>query len=182
MAYGENQLFLDDHIEKSSPDFRPRSHRQVEIAGEYVETTPVFDSYWRFAAERQQIFFRKTIGVNSSLTNDPVLSEYKFTNAYRASDRVSQYLIRRVVYRDDLPGDAESVFFRTLLFKLFNKIETWEALEAAFGDVTLANYSFTEFDAVLSARQDRGERNYSAAYIMPSAGRVFGHRRKHSNH
>ena len=66
-------------------------------------------------------------------------------------------------------------------FKLFNKIETWEALEAAFGDVTLANYSFAEFDAVLSARQDSGERNYSAAYIMPSAGRVFGHRRKHSN-
>ena len=182
MAYGENQLFLDGDIEKSNPEFRPRSHRQVEIAGEYVETTPVFDSYWRFAAERQQIFFRKTIGVNSSLTNDPVLSEYKFTNAYRASDRVSQYLIRQVIYRDDLPSDAENVFFRTLLFKLFNKIETWEALEAAFGDVTLANYSFAEFKAVLSARQDSGERNYSAAYIMPSAGRVFGHRRKHSNH
>ena len=62
-------------------------------------------------------------------TRDSVLRTHKFTNAYRASDRVSQYLIRRVIYRDDLPATVEEVFFRTILFKLFNKIETWELLE-----------------------------------------------------
>ena len=62
-----------------------------------------------------------------------MLATYKFTNAYRASDRVSQYLIRNVIYRDDLPMSPHEVFFRILLFKLFNKIETWELLERAIG-------------------------------------------------
>jgi len=51
---------------------------------------------------------------------------YRFTNVYRASDRVSQYLIRRVIYEGD--QSEEEVFFRTLLFKIFNRIETWEIL------------------------------------------------------
>ena len=110
------------------------------------------------------------------------MAEYKFTNAYRASDRVSQYLIHNVIYKEDLPKDVENVFFMTLLFKLFNKIETWEAVESAFGKVTLEGYSFGEYDALLTERQKAKERNYSAAYMMPSASSEFGHARKHSNH
>ncbi len=160
--------------------FAPRT---IEIAGRRLETTPVFDAYWYFAAERQNIFFRRIVGTNStSLTQDPILTAFKFTNAYRASDRVSQYLIRNVIYREDLPSDSENVFFRTLLFKIFNKVETWEALEREFGALTLDTYRFDTFDALLSHRQDSGHRNYAAAYIMPSAGNVFGYMRKHSNH
>jgi alpha-glutamyl/putrescinyl thymine pyrophosphorylase clade 1 len=62
-------------------------------------------------------------------TRNAVLAAYKFTNAYRASDRVSQYLIRHVIYRADLPNTPREVFFRILIFKLFNKIATWELLE-----------------------------------------------------
>jgi hypothetical protein len=39
---------------------------------------------------------------------------------------VSQYLIRDVVYAG--PQDPEEVVFRVLLFKFFNRIETWELL------------------------------------------------------
>ena len=181
----ENQLFIDNNVEKKGMEILPFKSRDIEIAGKRLETTPVFDAYWRFAAERQKIFFRKiykTNETNTQLTSDPILSEYKFTNAYRASDRVSQYLIRHVIYREDLPEDNENIFFRTILFKLFNKIETWKAIESEFDKVTLDRYSFHEFDALLSMRQDAGERNYSAAYIMPSAKDVSGHHRKHSNH
>ena len=154
-----------------------------KVAGERLETTPVFQAYWHFAAERQRIFFKRVNGSNSPiLTDDKILSQYKFTNSYRASDRVSQYLIKNVIYRSDLPSDAENVFYRILLFKIFNKIETWEAIQDAFGPVVLANFNFDEIDEFLSARQYAGLRNYSAAYIMPSVGRVFGHKRKHSNH
>jgi alpha-glutamyl/putrescinyl thymine pyrophosphorylase clade 1 len=59
-------------------------------------------------------------------TDDPVLSRHKFTNVYRAADRVSQYLIRDVVYAG--PQDPEEVVFRVLLFKFFNRIETWKLL------------------------------------------------------
>lgn len=94
-----------------------------------AKVTEVYESYWRFAAERQEIFFRRAGGTTGPWTRDTVLATYKFTNAYRASDRVSQYLIRNVIYRADLPNSPSEVFFRILLFKLFNKIETWQLLE-----------------------------------------------------
>ncbi len=96
-----------------------------------AKVSEVYESYWRFAAERQDVFFRRARGETRPWTEDVILTTYKFTNAYRASDRASQYLIRHVIYRADLPSAPREVFFRILLFKLFNKIETWELLERA---------------------------------------------------
>ena len=93
---------------------------------------------------------------------------------------MSQYLIRNVIYEG--PQSSEEVFFRTLLFKVFNKIETWELLEAAIGEVEYSSYSFEAYDRVLSQALASGRSIYSAAYIMPSAGRVFGYAKKHRNH
>ena len=143
--------------------------------------TEAYDTYWRFAVERQRIFFRRLERRPPPWTEDPVLLANKFTNAYRASDRVSQYLTRRVIYRNDLPNDPSEVVFRILLFKVFNRIETWELLEKAVGQVTHAEYSFKRYDQILSRAMTRGESIYSAAYIMPSAGSL-GHKRKHQNH
>src|SRR5216684_2084624 len=78
-----------------------------------LQTTAVFDTYWRFAAERQEIFFRRVSGVAAPWTADPILRSYRFTNVYRAADRVSQYLIRKVIYGGD--QSEEEVFFRVLL-------------------------------------------------------------------
>jgi len=147
-----------------------------------AKPTVVFDTYWRFAAKRQNVFFRRLEGHSAPWSDDPILSTYKFTNAYRASDRVSQFLIRNVVYREDLPDSASEVFFRILLFKLFNKIETWQLLEKLVGPIVYSEYSFAEYDRVLSAALGAGKKIYSAAYIMPSARSAYGHPRKHQNH
>ena len=147
-----------------------------------LKLSVVYDTYWRFAAERQDTFFRRLAGGSSPWTSDPILAEYKFTNAYRASDRVSQYLIRKVIYRDDLPAAADELFFRIVLFKLFNKIETWTTLEAAFGAITFKDYSFEHYDRVLTLAMANGAAIYSAAYIMPTGRRDLGHDRKHRNH
>lgn len=144
--------------------------------------TEVYDSYWRFAAERQRVFFRRMRGEAAPWTTDAVIAEYKFTNAYRASDRVSQYLIRNVIYRDDLPSTENEVFFRILLFKLFNKIETWELLGQKLGQITFEEYNFSRYDEVLSKAMGRGETIYSAAYIMPPGSSAFGQKAKHQNH
>jgi alpha-glutamyl/putrescinyl thymine pyrophosphorylase clade 1 len=144
--------------------------------------TEVYDSYWRFAAERQQIFFRRMANTMQPWTADPILATYKFTNAYRASDRVSQYLIRNVIYRKNLPDDPQELIFRILLFKIFNKIETWQMLEQKLGDLTFSSYSFIKYDEILSDAMSRGIRIYSAAYIMPPGGTTFGQKFKHQNH
>lgn len=147
-----------------------------------AKVSEVYESYWRFAAERQAVFFRRARGEARPWTNNPVLAVYKFTNAYRASDRISQYLIRHIIYRDDLPKSPREVFFRILLFKLFNKIETWELLERALGPITFEDYRFAAYDGVLARAMQAGQRIYSAAYIMPPGSRAFGRPAKHQNH
>ncbi|KZY56319.1 hypothetical protein A3736_08590 [Erythrobacter sp. HI0063] len=147
-----------------------------------AKTTAVYDSYWRFAAERQRIFYRRALGEPAPWTDNRVLATYKFTNAYRASDRVSQYLIRNVIYREDLPDTPDEVVFRILLFKLFNKIETWQLLERSVGPITFADYRFDHFDRILTKAMDESRRIYSAAYIMPPGSSAFGCKAKHQNH
>lgn len=142
--------------------------------------TKVFDTYWRFAAERQKIFFARVKGHPSPWTSDPILQEFKFTNAYRASDRVSQFLIREVIYSG--PQGPEDVFFRILLFKLFNKIETWLLLEKNVGTIRWAKYQYQDFDRVLTEALSQGSRIYSAAYIMASGHIFFDVHRKHQSH
>lgn len=147
-----------------------------------LKITEVYDTYWRFAVERQNVYFRRQANEPAPWSEDPIIAVHKFTNAYRASDRVSQYLIRNVIYRPDLPVAIEEVLFRTLLFKLFNKIETWELLEHSFGAVTYKDYKFEHYDHVLSQARQAGGRIYSAAYIMPPGGSAFGYSAKHQNH
>lgn len=147
-----------------------------------AKPTIVFNTYWRFATERQKIFFNKLENAPMPWTDDPILSTYKFTNAYRASDRVSQYLIRNVIYQNDLPSSPNEVFFRIILFKFFNKIETWQLLENKLGSIIYAEYSFDRYDKVLTDALESGQTIYSAAYIMPSGGTSFGHTAKHRNH
>lgn len=72
------------------------------------------------------------------------------------------------------------MFFRTLLFKIFNKIETWEALERAHGPLAWDGIDLNGIDRTLSGLRGRGHPVYSAAYIMPAPG--FGATRKHTNH
>jgi hypothetical protein len=167
---------------KPVPPRRDSDCEMVAIGKNKLRVTPVFYAYWRFAAERQRIFFRRLNGASGAVTDDPVLRCFKFTNAYRASDRVSQYLIRNVIYRPDIPSDARDVFFRTILFKLFNKIETWKFLEDSVGPITWENCNFARYERLLSQRKSEGNSIYSAAYIMPSGGSVFGHKLKHQNH
>lgn len=66
-----------------------------------LRPTVVFSTYWHFAVERQNVYMRRIRGEGPPWSSDPVLREHKFTNVYRAADRVSQYLIRHVIGADD---------------------------------------------------------------------------------
>jgi hypothetical protein len=139
----------------------------------------VYATYWKFAAERQEVFFRRLKGVRP-LTDDAIITRHKFCNTYRASDRVSQYLIRNVIYRHD--QSADEVFFRILLFKLFNKVETWQRLEGELGTPRFDEFDLERYAAVFDRALERGQAIYSAAYIMPSGSGDYEDRRKHRSH
>lgn len=145
-----------------------------------IQTTAVYDTYWRFAAERQAVLLRRARGGPAPWTNDAVLRRHKFTNAYRAADRVSQFLIANVIYQG--PEQADEVVFRILLFKLFNKIETWQLLQDRLGELSWKGFDASRYASVLSRARSVGTSIYSPAYIMPSARSAFGSAEKHRNH
>ena len=69
----------------------------MAIHNEVLPNDDVLRYYFYFINERMKIFWRRCEG-KATLTDDPILRKYKFTNVYRALDRVSQYLIRYVIY------------------------------------------------------------------------------------
>jgi len=139
----------------------------------------VFRAYWRFAAERQLIFARRQEGMSPPWTDDPILREYRFCNAFRASDRVSQALIAAAYARDDF--SAEDLVVRIVLFRFFSRPATWELIEAEVGVLTAASFDEERIGEVLDRAFDEGRRLYTAAFIL-CANDAYGHQRKHRNH
>lgn len=145
------------------------------------KASKVFDSYWKFAARRQEAFFARIEGTGEPWSDDPIIQEYKFTNAYRASDRVSQYLIKNVIY--DGHWSLNDLVLRVLLFKFFNKIETWQLLESQIGEISTRTFDVDRFSEVLGRAMAAKGAIYSAAYIMPSGSRKkYGAIKKHQFH
>lgn len=125
-----------------------------------------FDAYWQFAAERQQMYMRRVAGYPlDRLTDDPVLGAYRFTNPYRASDRVSQYLINSVQYNSD--WNWSDTFVRTLVFKVFNRIDTWQYLLDVIGEPNCAKLVNGKIEWALGKVVGL-KPLYSPAYIVPA--------------
>lgn len=171
---GELALFgLRRTVERSAP-----ATIEIRVAGRTLLPTAVFDTYWRFAAARQAIYEARLRGERGPWTQDVILRDHRFTNCYRAADRVSQYLIEKVIYTGD--QGVEEVVFRTLLFKFFNRVSTWELLQQAVGEPTWSGSDLDSIDKILTQAIDSGRRLYSAAYVIPPP--QLGAKRKHSNH
>lgn len=153
--------------------------RRIPVTdGRTLVATPVFETYWRFAHARQEIFLRRVSGEPIPWTDDTILGRYRFTNVYRVTDRVSQFLLRSVIYQAD--SSLEEIFFRTILFKLFNRIETWQRLCERLGGVSWRDYDYVRYAGVLDEILAEGGAVYSGAYIMPAP--PFGESRKHRGH
>ena len=140
----------------------------------------IYDLYWYFANERQNIFIKKLNGDTPPWTNDAILKTYKFCNSYRVNDRVSQYLLKNVIYNGKTYKD-EDMLFRIILFKLFNKESTWELLLKEFKDITLSTFDIKEYSKVLTNAINNNIKIYNDAYIS-CATKAFGYDRKHDNH
>jgi len=69
------------------------------------------------------------------------------------------------------------LFFRALLFKFFNKIETWEHLESKLGAVSWKSFQFDRYAKILDEIALRREAIYSAAsrYGFKTISNLSGH-------
>ena len=145
-----------------------------------IKRQEIYDMYWYFAYERQNIFYNKLNGKNMPYTNDKILQEYKFCNCYRVLDRVSQFLLKNVIY-NGVEYSKEDIIFRIVLFKIFNKEDTWNYLVEELKDIVLENFSFKSYDRLLIEYKNNGNKIYNDAYIS-CANKAFGYEMKHQNH
>ena len=130
--------------------------------------------YFYFVQERMNMFWRKVEG-KFIYTEDPILRMYKFTNVYRATDRVSQYLIKNVIYKDIEQYTPEDVLLRILVFKIFNKIETWEFLENQLSEpICVNNFNPKIISGWLTKRQ-RKYPIFNNAYMMTGSHHLYNY-------
>lgn len=136
--------------------------------------------YYYWATERQNIFYSRLSGKEEPFTTDTIFQQYKFTNTFRASDRVSQYLIRNVIYPENSHEyTPEDTVFRILLFKRFNTISTWQWIEGQLGAIKLSTFDFNIYCNVLDELKKKRPL-YNSAY---NAGRIEGpYSSKFKNH
>jgi hypothetical protein len=120
------------------------------------------------------IFWKKVEGYSLPYTNDSVLSTHKFTNVYRVLDRVSQYLIQSVIYNDVFSDREEDILIRTIVFKIFNRISTWEYIIDTYGEITYDNFRPEELSRLLTDLQ-KYTPIFSAAYMMTGSHSKYNH-------
>lgn len=146
-----------------------------------VPRRDVFDLYWRFAHERHAIFERRVQGSAPPWTSDPILETFKFCNVYRASDRVSQFLIRDVAYADDGATQLDTAF-RIVAFRTFSRPATWQAVARYLGgQPTLKDLATDRFLEALDHAREETSGLYTGAFIL-CANDAYGRARKHHNH
>lgn len=134
--------------------------------------TEALDVYWEFADTRLDIYRERIRSRHPVRVHDPVIAAHRFTNTFRACDRVSQYLITDVIY-DGPERRFIDEFARTILFKLFNRLDTWDEIQNSVGAI--------DAEAVLDGRVEKvlrqlaaSQQVYSAAYIMPPPRHLTG--------
>jgi alpha-glutamyl/putrescinyl thymine pyrophosphorylase clade 1 len=126
------------------------------------QPTKIFQSFWEFGAERHKVWQSRRSGKAAPWTSNPFLSGHKFCNSFRVLDRVSQYLVAHVI--NSGPQTPSELLFRTLLFKFYNKISTWELLERKLGVLEWRRFQCSKYSRVLDVAYNRGLSLFGRAY------------------
>lgn len=153
---------------------------------EHMKRPPIprphtYDLYWQFAAERQSVFEKRLAGLPAPWTDDEVLQAYKFCNVFRATDRVSQYLIHDVIYSSQTRSPAD-VLFQIVTFRLFSRESTWEGLKRLLGRAPLLDdLANNGFEKAIVELKDTQSPIYTNAFIL-CANDAYGRGSKALNH
>ncbi len=127
------------------------------------------DLFWYWINERQRIFNKRKAGEKYPWTEDKILRDYKFTNAYREQDRVTQEWKLRYMKLLSKNKKPEDILFHLIMFRLFNWPETYDAL--AFN--MKGEWNLKDAVKILDRRKNEDyEQIFTGAYIV-TAGTEF---------
>jgi hypothetical protein len=119
-----------------------------------------------FIWEREAIRLARENGHSAPWTKDPVLAKYKFTNIHRSDDRVSQWVIDKLIEPATARGD-EHLWFTLLIARLINWPPTLQTLTNK-GVIPCApeNFDADMFEHTLERIKNDGKKVYSGAYML----------------
>ena len=128
------------------------------------ETVCSMPSLLYFIWEREAIRLARENGHRAPWTKDPVLDKYKFTNIHRCDDRVSQWVIDKLITpyleRSDL-------WFTLLIARLINWPPTLQALiNKGVIPCTPQEFDADMFEHTLERIKNDGKKVYSGAYML----------------
>jgi hypothetical protein len=140
-----------------------------------------YELYWKFASERHQAFEARIEGKPQPWTDNAILQTFKFCNVFRAADRVSQYMIRNVVYLDD-DSTVYDRIFQIVAFRTFSKISAWDDVIQQLGrSPRIHDLIDGTFENALTSIKESGAKLYTGAFIL-CATDYYGRQKKHLNH
>lgn len=142
----------------------------------------VYELYWQFAAKRQEAFVKRINNEPRPWSDDPILNDYKFCNVFRAADRVSQYMIKDVCYKEDGRATKADRIFQITAFRTFSNINTWESVKKYLGHAPYIDDLVTgAFRDALDAAKVQNGTIYTGAFIL-CASDAYKKPSKHWNH
>jgi hypothetical protein len=90
----------------------------------FPHNTSTIPDFFKWIVERQAIFHRRASGYAKPWTNDPILRDNKFTNAYRQQDKGTVALMKMLDV--DPPLSTRDIVFNVIWYRLFNHYELAE--------------------------------------------------------
>src|ERR1700747_1279568 len=84
------------------------------------------EKFFNFINERHNIFLSRFDNYEQIYSFDPYITQFHYTNVYRELDRGTVWYIMNIAKRGH---DGMGKFFDSLIYRIFNKIETYEAIE-----------------------------------------------------
>lgn len=127
----------------------------------------LFKEFTKFIIERHRIYERRKLGQPKPWTKDPILQQYRFCNVYRELDTVTIWIREnwRTPWRDD-----PNVWFAMVVARFVNWPDSLHDLHSAVCNGSRINWSKRNFILELDARQKRGEKVWSGAYMVNAVG------------
>lgn len=120
-----------------------------------VKKLPTKERFLYWIRERESIRIKRQLREPWPWTDDEILGAYRFCNVRRMDDKVSQWLIKNWYKKNHSNSLSAAVLARQL-----NNVDSLK--EIGFP----VKWDPKKVEAVLNGRVDRGERNFSAAYMI----------------
>lgn len=128
--------------------------------------TEAVESFFGWINERHRIYQSRLAGKSPPWTEDPILSEYKFTNPFRENDRVTVWMRENWTNPHSFRPHSE-IIFNCCLFRMVGTIEF--AVQHGWVNETDGwDPNYTKF--TIEKRLDQNLPTFTGAYIITNQG------------